>query len=122
MKPALRYVIGIGLALLAIAFAIVYQQYLGEDTDPKAELPSSSVIPKRLNAIITDTSQSKAKTFPQALKVDYVDIDTRETASFFINYPDHTQVSIGDTVTKDKGEKLVLIYRKQGMVASVPVE
>jgi hypothetical protein len=124
MKSALRYSIIVGIGLLGIAFVFFYQQYLGEDADPKAELPSGSIIHKRLNAIVTDTSrsQSETSTFAQALKIAYVDQDTRETSSFVINYPDRIHVGIGDTVTKDKGEKLVLIYRQRGTVTSVPVE
>ncbi|GAB2537456.1 hypothetical protein [Spirosoma aerophilum] len=124
MKSVRRYVIVIGLVFLGIAFAYFYQQYLGEDVDPQTKLPPSSVIQKRLNAIITDTARSEAQTitFPQALKIDYVDMESREASSFYIAYPDRVHVAIGDTVSKDKGEKLVLVYKKQGTVASVPVE
>lgn len=119
MKPATRYLVIIGLAIVAIVFVIFYQEYMGEDAVSTTDVTTNSLINKRLNAVVTDTSVTKATA---TLKIDYTDIDTKEAASFLMNYRDHASIAIGDTVTKEKGEKLVLIYRQQGAVISIPID
>ncbi len=122
MKPARRYLFLIGLAIAALVVVIFYREYMGEDPAPTTEKDKNSLINKHLNAVVTDTSVTAIQAGQYSFKIDYTDIDTKEAASFFMSFHDRTSVAIGDTVTKEKGEKLLLIFRKQGNVASVPID
>lgn len=124
MKSVLRYLLPAGIATLAVLMIIFYREYMGEDTDPATENRANPVINRRLNAIVTDTASSKAQTYsaPTSLKITYTDIDTKEAASFRMNYRSQPAIAIGDTVTKDKGEKLLLVYKNGGTIVTVPIE
>ncbi|WP_157815969.1 hypothetical protein [Spirosoma pollinicola] len=110
------------IAIVAIVFVIFYQEYMGEDAATATDVTTNSLINKRLNAVVTDTSVNKANAANYLLKIGYTDIDTKAAASFFMDYRDRASIAIGDTVTKEKGEKLILIYRQQGAVISVPID
>ncbi|SFB94214.1 hypothetical protein [Spirosoma endophyticum] len=124
MKSILRYSLLAGIAALAVLMIIFYQEYMGEDTDPATENQANPVIYSRLNAIVTDTASRKARpnSAVTSLKITYTDIDTKEVASFQMNYHSQPAIAIGDTVTKDKGEKLLLLYKKGGTIVTVPIE
>lgn len=124
MKSILRYSLLAGIAALAVLLIVFYREYMGEDTDPATENRANPVINTRLNAIVTDTASHKApsNSASASLDVTYKDIDTREAASFRMNYRSQPAIAIGDTVTKDKGEKLLLVYKKEGMIVTVPIE
>lgn len=112
----------VGALLVALAGIVyVYQEYLGEDPDPNAENSASSIINKRLNAVVLRTEKGKAGD-QQELEVVYTDLDTRESASFTINDQYRQSIHVGDTLTKEKGEKLLLIYQKSGKVETVPID
>ena len=124
MKPAIRYVLLAGIATLAVIMIYFYREYMGEDTDPTTENQENPVISTQLNAIVTDTASRKAQpnSAIASLKITYTDIDTKEAASFRMHYHSRPAIAIGDTVTKDKGEKLLLVYKKGGTIVTVPIE
>ena len=124
MKSVTRYVFAAGMVTLAVLMLIFYREYLGEDADPATEKQTNPLINMRLHAIVTATSASKAPPhiIPGSLKIVYTDIDTKEAAGFLINYRSQPNIAIGDTLTKDKGEKLLLVYKKGGRIVSVPIE
>ena len=121
MKPALRYLLIAGLALTALLLVLFYREYLGEDPSPDTGTSTNPLIKQRLNAIVTDTTVRTGKPGSRTLTVDYTDLDSREVSSFSIDYRNHAPIAIGDTVTKDRGDKLLFIYGRQG-VASVPID
>ena len=124
MKPAIRYVLLAGIATLAVVMIYFYREYMGEDTDPATENQANPVINTRLNAIVTDTSSSKTQVSSAlaSLKISYTDIDTKEAFSFLMNYHSQPEIALGDTLTKDKGEKILLVYKKGGTIVTVPIE
>src|SRR4051812_4538694 len=124
MKSVLRYSLFAGIAALALLLVIFYREYMGEDTDPATDNQANPVINRRLNAIVTDTASRWAQPSSAiaSLKITYTDIDTKEAASFRMNYRSQPAIAIGDTVTKDKGEKLLLVYKKGGTIVTVPIE
>ncbi|GAB4039174.1 hypothetical protein [Spirosoma jeollabukense] len=124
MKSILRYLLLASMATLALLAIFFYQEYMGEDTDPTAGNLTNPVIHKRLNAIVTDTASTKAtaNSALASLKITYTDLDTKEAASFRMNYRSQPAIAPGDTVTKDKDEKLLLVYKPDGTIVTVPIE
>ena len=110
-----------GLLLASAAMIYIYQEYLGEDTDPNTENLSNPIINKRLNAVVLRITAAKTGN-PPKIDVVYIDLDTKEAASVRVNNPYVQRIHIGDTLTKEKGEKLLLVYRKDGNVTTVPID
>jgi hypothetical protein len=121
MKRLLRYILIAGLLIAATLMLYTYQQYMGEDTDPSAEQQASPLIHKRLNAIVTNKSAAKVGRQP-IIEITYRDMDTEETSSFVVNQLYQQSIYIGDTLTKEKGDKIMLVYQKDGRIATVPIE
>jgi len=127
MKSVVKYILIAGVAITALVFVVFYQQYMGEDTDPSTEKNTGSLLNKRLNAIITDTFLTAIRQRPSSparrysLHIGYTDIDTKEVSGFSLNYRSQDSLAVGDTLTKEKGERLMLVYKK-GSIKSVPVE
>lgn len=94
---------------------------MGEDTDPSAENQSSPIVNKKLNAIVLRIVLAPAGNKPK-IDVTYTDLDTKETASFLINNQYQQSIHIGDTLTKEKGEKIMLIYQKDGKIETAPID
>ncbi|UFH52827.1 hypothetical protein [Spirosoma sp. KNUC1025] len=110
----------IGGFLVAISLGIYfYREYLGEDTAP--EETSSTLIEKRLNAVVTKISPVGGGSQPK-LEVVFSNIDTKESSSFMINDWYRQSIHVGDTLSKEKGEKIVLVYQKAGAVETVPID
>ncbi len=112
----------VGAFLVAIALMVyLYQEYLGEDPIPNVKNGVSPIINKRLNAVVLRTTTLNADSQPK-LDVAYTDLDTQETASFTINDQYRQSIHVGDTLTKEKGEKLLLIYQEGGKIETVPID
>ena len=124
MKSILRYSLLAGTVALALLAIFFYREYMGEDTDPATENQVNPVIHKRLNAIVRDTASTKAhpSSAIASLEITYTDIDTKEAASFRMNYRSQPAIAPGDTVTKDKDEKLLLVYKPDGTIVTIPIE
>ena len=110
----------LGALFIALAGLIyVYQEYLGED--PTTEVTASPIINKRLKAVVLRTATVRNNNEPK-LEVAYTDLDTQEAASFTIEDQYRQSVHVGDTLTKEKGEKLLLVYQKTGTIETVPID
>lgn len=119
-KQVLTYGL-VGAFLVVTALMVyLYQEYLGEDPNPAGGNPSSFIINQRLNAVVLRTTTLNAASQPK-LDVAYIDLDTQETASFTINDQYRQRIHVGDTLTKEKGEKLLLIYQG-GKIETVPID
>lgn len=121
MKRILTYVLVGGLLIAAAVMIYIYQEYMGEDTDPATENQANPIINKRLNAIVLRIAPTKASNKPK-IDVAYTDLDTKETASFLINNHYQQSIHIGDTLTKEKGERIILIYQKSGKIETVAID
>ncbi|MBD2755765.1 hypothetical protein [Spirosoma validum] len=121
MKRILTYLLAGGFLLAAALMIYIYQEYMGEDTDPTTENQSSPIINKKLNAIVLRIAPAKAGDEPK-IDVTYTDLDTKETTTFPIDNQYGQSIHIGDTLTKEKGEKIMLIYQKAGKIETVPVD
>ncbi|WP_420148967.1 hypothetical protein [Spirosoma sp.] len=122
MKRLLTYVL-IGAFLVATALMVyVYREYLGEDSDPTTENLSNPLINKRLNAVVLRIIENKANNLPQ-FEVEYADLNTEETARLRLDNQYHARIHVGDTLTKEQGEKLLLVYQKAaGHIQTVPID
>lgn len=121
MKRILTYLLAGGFLIAAALMIYIYQEYMGEDTNPATENPSSSIINKRLNAVVLRIASAKAGNEPK-IDVTYTDLDTRETGQFLADNQYEKSIHIGDTLTKEKGEKILLIYQKAGRIETVPID
>ncbi|GAB4023976.1 hypothetical protein [Spirosoma koreense] len=120
-KRLITYTLLAGCLLAAIGLIYVYREYMGEDAPTTADSQTSPIVGKRLNAVIqrvvTDRSGSRPK-----LDVAYTDIDTKETANFLVDSAYRQQLHVGDTITKDKWERLLLVYPKAGKIETIPID
>lgn len=121
MKRWLTYGLVVSLLLVSAVLIYFYREYMVEDTDPTAAKLVNPLIPKRLNAIVTKISTTKASNLP-TVDVAYTDLDTKEATSVRLNNPYGQSIHMGDTLTKEKGEKILLIYQKDGNVATVAID
>lgn len=121
MKRLLTYVLVGGFLIAAAIMVYIYREYMGEDTDPDAENPASPLLNKRLNAIVLRIALTKTGN-PPKIDVAYTDIDTKETASVQLNNQYGQNIHIGDTLTKEKGEKILLVYQKEGNIETVTID
>lgn len=104
-----------GLLLASAVMIYFYREYMVEDTDPTADKLANPLIAKGLNAIVTKISMTRAGT-PPTVDVAYTDLDTKEAASIRLSNPYGQSIHIGDTLAKEKGEKILLVYQKDGIV------
>ena len=108
--------------LIGIALAFyVYSEYLGEDTDPSLSNGSNPIISQPVNGVITNVA-TNAVDHPQKLSITYTDLSTKKVVTFTVNTNNQSRFHVGDTITKDKGEKILLVYQKGGEMTIVPVD
>jgi hypothetical protein len=110
-----------GLLIMFTFVFYVYYEYLGEDPEPDTEHAANPIIKKRLNAVVLRTESINADNDPK-LEVAYSDLDSKESASFTVNEEYNQSIHVGDTVTKDKWDKVLFVYQKSGGVETVPID
>ena len=128
MKLWKRYLIVMGLAVLGAAIIVTAQQRLARRTDQSVDRYTQPLIESELNALVIDKSITDAAERSQSsnamvysLKIDYVDIATRNKASFTMNYRYQHRIGVGDTVRKAKGDSYLLVHKKGGGLVDVQV-
>ena len=121
MKRFLMYVLIAGLLLIGAMMIYMYREYMGQDIDLTANNFANPIIYKRLNAIVTSKSAARAGN-PPTFDVAYTDMETNEESRILLNDRYQASIHVGDTLTKEEGEKILLIYQKDGKIATVPID
>ena len=121
MKRLLLYLLASMLLVAAVLLAYVYHEYMGEDEKPTTVNQANPVIRKRLNAVVLRTTTTQVANQPKT-EVAYTDLDTKETASFVVNDEYRQRLHVGDTITKEKGDKLLFVNQKEGKMEFVPID
>lgn len=117
----LLYVLLSGMLVAVALFIYVYGEYMGEDTDPSLSSGLNPIINQKINGIVTRTTLTKIDQ-QQKLAVSYRDVQTQQTSNFRLDTTYQQRLHPGDTVTKDKGEKVLLVNQKSGETAIVPID
>ena len=121
LKRSLLYLLVGGLLILATLIIHIYQEYLGEDTTPVLIDKQNPIIAQKVNGVVAHTAINTIGQ-QQKLDVTYTVIGSSETAHLMVNTEYKQRVHPGDTVTKDKGERVLLINRKGGEIEIVPID
>ena len=120
-KRLVLYGLVIGLAIGLVAGFYVYQEYLGEDPALNPDALANPIIDEKLRAIVTNKTGRKIGS-AQKLVLNYTDLDNQKDASVTISDEYGQNIQLGDTLTKDKGEKILLVYQKDGKIITIPID
>lgn len=115
------YVLISGL-LIGIALVVyLYGEYFGEDVDSSLSNGSNPIISQSVHGVVTRLATNTVGN-PQQLSVTYSDLTSKKAFTFTVNDQYQSRFHVGDTVAKDKAEKVLLVYQTGGEMAIVPVD
>ena len=120
-KRLVLYGLLLSLVIGSLIGLYIHHEYLGEDPTLNPDALANPIVNETLRAIVTKKTVRKTGS-GQKLVLDYTDLDSHKSASLSINDFYSQTVQPGDTLTKYKGEKIVLVYQKNGQIETIPID
>ena len=126
MKINSKYLLAPLAAVLFIIILIVHDKYFSEEIhEAFRQKYYYPLIKKNINGVVIDVYRSDLDFLIEegrsgkSLRVKYEDLTVGGFDSFITNIDFHKYVSIGDTLIKEKGNKYILIHKKNGKIVNV---